>query len=145
MIGAGLVKSINNQADSVQAATENVGQSALDGLSSSLAALEAMVNENVDLTPTITPVLDLSLVNKTSADIWRMLNQKPLTLDTSISSATSADSSVQASQAANDDSNKPGDTFNFTQNNTSPKALSTADIYRNTKNQLSTAKGVLTA
>ena len=35
------------------------------------------------------------------------------------------------------------DRFTFIQNNTSPKALSEATIYRQTKNQISTAKGAL--
>ena len=36
-----------------------------------------------------------------------------------------------------------GNTFNFTQNKTSPKALSTVEIYRQTNNQLSKLKGAL--
>ena len=37
---------------------------------------------------------------------------------------------------------KSGNTYSFTQNNYSPKALSKADIYRATKNQFAQIKGV---
>ena len=47
--------------------------------------------------------------------------------------------------SANADSatNQNGPSFSFTQNNYSPKALSQIDIYRQTKNQFSAMKGVL--
>jgi hypothetical protein len=38
---------------------------------------------------------------------------------------------------------RPFGSVNYTQNNYSPKALTNAEIYRQTKNQLSTAKGAL--
>ena len=41
-----------------------------------------------------------------------------------------------------DDSSSQGD-ITFNQYNSSPKAISDADIYRQTKNQISVAKGVL--
>ena len=43
--------------------------------------------------------------------------------------------------------NKPvsGGTFSFVQNNYSPKPLSRIEIYRQTKNQISTMKGLVEA
>ena len=38
-----------------------------------------------------------------------------------------------------------GNTYQFTQNNYSPKALSRIEIYRQTKNQFSTLKGLVEA
>jgi hypothetical protein len=39
--------------------------------------------------------------------------------------------------------NTSGNTYQFTQNNYSPKALSRAEIYRQTKNQFAAMKGAL--
>ena len=52
----------------------------------------------------------------------------------------------ERSQAEGDDdavTDKSGVTLNFTQNNTSPKAIDTIDVYRNTKNQISSVKGMV--
>ena len=40
-------------------------------------------------------------------------------------------------------SSRAGNTYTFTQNNYSPKALSRLDIYRQTKNQFSALKGAV--
>jgi len=142
----GFALGLDKYAYVVKRSAENLATDTLDTLKDSLRDLSSVVGENVDLTPTITPVLDLSVVKRTSKELWSMMDVKPIRVDGSYSSAREAEASIQDSQdqTTTQQDNGSGDTFNFTQNNTSPKALSTADIYRNTKNQLSTAKGVLT-
>lgn len=49
----------------------------------------------------------------------------------------------QTEQAAAAAETTSGVNINFTQNNTSPEALSAIDIYRNTRNQLSMVKEAL--
>jgi len=144
MIVEGLAIGLERYAKLSEEAAEHVGERTLDGLSRSLADISEMVHDNVDLTPTITPVLDLTDVKRRSAELWNMLDTKPISVDSSVVSAQQAEAGVQQNKDDTDPGDTPGgDTFNFVQNNTSPKALSTADIYRNTKNQLSVAKGVL--
>ena len=144
MIVEGLAIGLERYSKLSEEAAEHVGEKTLEGLSRSLADISTMVHDNVDLTPTITPVLDLTDVKRRSAELWNMLDTKPIAVDSALVSAQQAEAGVQQTRDDADSSDSlGGDTFNFVQNNTSPKALSTADIYRNTKNQLSTARGVL--
>lgn len=51
--------------------------------------------------------------------------------------------SFHNSNVQNGESSPTGNTYQFTQNNYSPKALSRIDIYRQTKNQFSAMKGLV--
>ena len=130
----------------VAASAEGVGATALSTLKDSLSDLSSAVDSNIDLTPTITPVLDLTSVKKTSKELWSMMDTKPVKVDGSYSMARQAEVGYQNNRdvALVPADGLVGDTLIFNQTNTSPKALSTAEIYRNTNNQLSKAKGVLT-
>jgi len=90
----------------------------------------------------ITPVLDLSKVQKDAKTIGSVLGTKPIEADVSYSSAkTISGATTEARERVNaqvEQTQKP--TVEFTQNNYSPKALSAIEIYRNTRNQLSLAK-----
>ena len=50
---------------------------------------------------------------------------------------------VSEMEVQNGESSSAGNTYQFTQNNYSPKALSRIDIYRQTKNQFSAMKGLV--
>jgi hypothetical protein len=100
------------------------------------------------MTPTIRPVLDLSAIKKDSSLINGMIAPAPLSIDAGYTKAASI--SVDEKQAKMDaatvtDTIAPaGDTnISFVQNNTSPKALTASEIYRQTKNQISAVKGVV--
>lgn len=85
----------------------------------------------------ITPLVDLSNVME-SADLINAMFNSALSSTSSRTSAVIA--SANAANAYNSNSNiqngqpKYGNTYNFVQNNNSPKALSRVDIYRDTKN-----------
>jgi hypothetical protein len=130
----------------VTKSAENVGGSAMKALSNSLSNIST-ISANMDVRPTIRPVLDLTDVRKDSGLIGGILGGQSLTLDQSYAKATVLSNSQMANQdvvidkgAVTPDS---GTTLNFTQINNSPKALSQADIYRQTNNQISMAKGAL--
>lgn len=90
----------------------------------------------VDMNPVIAPVLDLSQVKKDSAALEAMLNTSA-----SYAQASSISAERQAALEASTSTDGPpptnGPTVEFKQYNTSPKALSESEIYRNTKNGLS--------
>lgn len=142
----GLANGIEKSIAAVTNATSFVGNTAVDAMKKSLSALSTAVSGNIDVTPTIAPVLDLSEIRKGSAMITDLLSQQPITIDSTYSKARYASVGYQANRDSVSDSNvpvlAPGD-ITFIQNNTSPKALSSAEIYRQTKNQLSIAKGAL--
>lgn len=126
-------------------ATARVGENMIDSMSKTLSGLGKVLGSDlIDFEPTITPVLDLSLVEKTAADLIKLLDVPNLDVSASYSKAQAAKASYEETRSTGDDSDTPagGTTYNFTQNNTSPKALSQAELYRQTENLISRAKKV---
>ena len=100
---------------------------------------EITENED-DLTPVISPVLDLTNLKESTRKIGSMFPGQSLSLASSVGiGRVSSTSSLDAQNGA------ATQQINFTQNNYSPKALSRVEIYRQTKNQISMMKGVTTA
>lgn len=101
------------------------------------AALDTI---GVSPNPKITPVLDLSQVKKKSGELNNLTRPKQVA-HVSLAHASAASrghAAVHAQQAHHKQAAvRP---VQFVQNNTSPKSLSTREIYRRTHNQLSHAK-----
>lgn len=131
----------------VTTATKNVGKSAIDTLRNSISGMSNIITGDIDMRPTITPLLDLTDFKRNASQIGSILTANPLLVETVYSKAKAAAADYKNNQGAlaeAKDANGGGDNISFTQINNSPKSLSSADIYRQTKNQLSVAKGVLT-
>lgn len=142
----GLVNGLDDTAVLAEKSAQNVGQSAVDGLTKAISNISDMALSTVDMNPTIKPVLDLSAVEKDSLAINSMLTPSTISVDTAYNQAASISADQQAAKSATDiateTSAKTGDTnISFIQTNNSPKALTPAEIYRQTKNQISAAKG----
>ncbi len=141
----GFADGLDHYATLVENSAADVGVGALDSLKKSLSTLSDSVSGNIDLTPTITPVIDLTQVKKSAGELGTLFELKPVNVAATTSSANvagvgyEANQDVAASNAAIDSSTS----VSYTQYNNSPKALSAAEIYRQTRNQLSTAKGGL--
>jgi hypothetical protein len=126
-------------------AAEGVAEDAIFALRKTLTNMGKVVGDNVDLSPVISPVMDLSQIRKDADQIGAMLRTKPISFEGSFSKATDVQAGYQENQdaaainAALAPDIRPDVTYN--QYNTSPKALSNEEIYRQTKNQLSIAKG----
>ena len=133
----GFVNGIYKLEGAVQNAASDVGDTAIDALAETIMAISEVVNTDIDMDPTIRPVLDLSNVSAGAARLNAMLS-------TNRALSISADNAMIASNLNTEGSldGKPGTTYNFTQNNYSPKALSRVDIYRQTRNQFAQLKGV---
>lgn len=116
---------------------ETVGKSALKTLALTITRAQDVVSENMNLNPVITPVLDLTLAHKGFSQL-NVMSKQQLIAARSISTVNSA-----AAAAAGMVAVTKGANVNFYQTNNSPKAISTTDIYRRTKNQISQAKGAL--
>jgi hypothetical protein len=129
-----------------------MAKKALKAVSKSLSSLSDMLTNNIDQNPTITPVLDLSNVKKNVGQIDKVLSgARTISFDSAYSSAVDASVGYRnnriTSESPNDSDRGTTATHSesiiFNQYNSSPKALSPADLYRQTKNQLSAARGVL--
>lgn len=141
--GEGMAIGLKNSSSIVTSAAENVGSNALTAMQKSLSNLKNAVATDMEFAPTIRPVLDLSNVQKNSALIGGMLTPPTFRVDDSYAYASSiATAQREHEESGYDEGDDPhGATIiNFTQNNNSPKALSPAEIYRQTHNQLSVVK-----
>ena len=124
------------------AAADAVGNDTIYTLKTTLDKIGSNIS-NVDMVPTITPVLDLTNVRKQASSIGDLLAASPLSVTATARSAEDTASIYDSKKSSGpDDSSSQGD-ITFNQYNSSPKAISDADIYRQTKNQISVAKGVL--
>jgi hypothetical protein len=123
-------------------ATERIGTNMIDTMSKSLSGMSKVLGSDlIDFDPTITPVLDLSLVRKDAAGLAALFEIPTLDVSTSYNKAQAAKATVDESRQPDEaDGDSGSTTYNFTQNNTSPKALSKAEIYRQTENLISRAR-----
>ena len=126
-------------------ATEKMGEDAISSMKKSISGLSNILSADMDTTPTIRPVLDLTDIQRDASKIPALIGSQPLSVNASFSGAKSAAVALDNSQLLLDtmaaDALRPDMTFN--QYNTSPKALSSAEIYRQTNNQLSRVKEAL--
>jgi hypothetical protein len=136
----GLAKGLNDSSKSVTDAVSSVGDDALSTMRDSMSKISEMIASGIDTNPTITPVLDLTQVQKGAQQIGKAMTVAPISADSSYGLAAQVDI-PQVVSSDGSDANAP--TIQFVQNNTSPKALSETEIYRQTNNQLSQAKNAL--
>jgi len=147
---SGLAKGLIASVGVVTQAGKYVGQSALTATKKAMANISSAVANDMSMNPTIRPVLDLSAIRKDATLISGLLTPPALTLEKSVAYASQAQmSGFEAQESANQveyerwAESRGGDVY-FSQTNNSPKALSNAEIYRKTNNQLSVAKKELT-
>lgn len=73
-MGEGMVIGLNDYASASIKAGRDLGDSAVDGLSQSISKIGSMLNSEMNVNPTIRPVMDLSEVKNGAASISDMLN-----------------------------------------------------------------------
>lgn len=143
----GLANGIDRMSKLVKVSTEDMAKLALSSLSSSLSKISTATKDEFSIKPVIRPVLDLTDLQKQSGQIRSVLSgARTIDFRASASSAQQAANGFQSNRNTvdpTDPSNQLPASVQFIQNNTSPKALSSAEIYRQTKNQLSKAKEVV--
>lgn len=130
--GLGFVNAIGTYAVKAYNASADMAKSAKTGLGNAIAKVKDMIDNGVDTQPMIRPILDLSDVEEKSHRLNTLFSRsQALTVNTGIAASRGQD-------LQNEDTNpNTGNSYNFTQNNYSPKALSRTEIYRQTKNQFS--------
>ena len=143
-IDEGLAIGIERNAGLAENSTEILGDNVASAMSETLALIAEAVSGDMDVTPTIRPVLDLSDVEAGKKSLDGMFDGSAINISNARLNASSAivSGNNQAStNGSNTDMN--GATFSFVQNNYSPKSLSAIDIYRQTRNQFSAMKRVI--
>jgi len=106
------------------------------------------IEDQFDSNPVVTPVMDLSEIEKGSGEMCDMIKKTELTKKAECNAGTvMKDMKAQETEAlkAQNKPKNPHDskqaTVQYVQNNYSPKALTPSEIYRLTKNQLKTQRG----
>lgn len=147
----GYANELVNNSYLAEDAASGMGESAIDMLKKTMSKVGSTLNDDIDMTPVIRPVLDLSLVKKDAGSIGSMFKTPQLAVDGMYAKATSllereriAKQNAEAQAEAQQQIPAPVEAkYEFKQYNSSPKSLSEAEIYRNTKNLISAAKGDL--
>ena len=135
----GMALGLNKYSDVVDRASEDVARSSLATIRETLSTAGSLPENH--LSPIISPVLDLTQMKKTAGTMGRILTTRPLSVAGSYSSASAASPNGAQTATGSDGASL----ISYTQNNYSPKAISTADVYRQTKNQLSTVRKAVDA
>lgn len=142
----GLAQGMDANSNVIDLAARRAGKTAIDALKSSMTSLPDFMDGEIDIQPTIAPVLDLTAFRKDASGINDILATKALEASVSAQNAQTISSTAEALAAAREASmgdTAPTTLIQLSQTNNSPKALSSAEIYRQTKNQLSIVKGAL--
>lgn len=142
--GEGFAKGLADAAPMIGKSAEKVADQAITSLSKTLSDVDKMSILGTDVRPVIRPVLDLSDVQKNAGKLGAMLPSAKMNVSGAFANASNTAALVRAS-GSDDPTNgtNAGQIVTFNQYNSSPKAISTAETYRNTKNVLSVAKGAL--
>ena len=116
-----------------------MGTSAVDGVRMAVAAINTL-DDDFTIKPRIVPVID----TKAMSDSARILNQGFRTSSAVVAQIDGINARIVDAQMAkypqSQNGANTGTNISFTQYNNSPKALSSIDIYRQTRNQLSRLK-----
>lgn len=139
-------------------ASEELGASAVEGVRRAMREMNKKTKTNLDVSPVVKPVMDLTEIKKGAGEMLKILPKK-YDLDTSAMGRKSyrraqellpgkdrlgLDTTFTPRPRTGLDTLKESKTeINFKQENHSPKALSTSEIYRNTNNQLAQLKEAL--
>jgi tape measure domain-containing protein len=140
----GAAKGLDDYSHIAVKSTVGMGEDMVDSLGKTLDGLSSVLGSDlIDFNPTISPVLDLTQVKKDAGEIADILKLPEFDINSSLNSANNAGSGFEENRSGGDepdDGTAGGDTYNYTQNNNSPKALSATEIYRQTKNLISRTK-----
>lgn len=139
----GVAVGLSEMSGVVAKAAADTGQTAIDSLRKSMTGFSDLVAGPIDIQPVITPVLDLSNVKENAGQIGTLLGRQ-VSVDAAYSKAAAiANARMAAHETPDIQTTSTAPQLTFNQYNNSPKPLSSADIYRQTNNQLSRAKGAL--
>lgn len=113
-------------------ATEKAGQELIDAVNDIFKGVD-LEDLSLEISPVVSPVLDLAQARAGAESLNNLFNSQQ-TIRANVEAARPR--TPEPPQQAQAQTVNRTTEINFTQNNTSPEALSAIDIYRNTQNQL---------
>jgi hypothetical protein len=143
--GEGLAVGLKESSRYVEKAAEDLGDTALKTLTVSLSNVGGDIQGALEAQPVITPVLDLSQLQRDATAISSLLDTSALAASVSYRQAAAI---AADSQKPTDDEGDGGGkhvTVEYTQNINAPKSPNAVEVYRGTRSQLSMVKEALEA
>jgi hypothetical protein len=123
------------------------GSGIVSKFGSAVSNISDGIDTNMNFSPTISPVVDLTDIKKSGSEIDALLANKTLNLSLSTDKAATISQGLPGSLSSlvpdNAQEVTKSTVVSLTQNNYSPKELSRIDIYRQTKNQILQLKGLV--
>jgi len=144
-VDEGFAVGINEYSKVVDTSVGDMATSAVDTMKTTIAKMPSIAPDIINTNPVITPVLDLSSMKEDAKRLETLLSQNKMNAQVSLLNAQTISASQNRSgfdQTTSANANQAA-LIQFEQNNYSPKALSSVEIYRQTKNQLALAKEAL--
>lgn len=145
----GMVEGFEAYSHLVSDASANVADNSLNSFHDVVSKVADYVASDMESVPVIRPIIDMDEIQNGVKKANNVLGGINRGINVTTNFAHNAANSFNTRKAsANDNSQIPnsqpqaGNTYNFTQNNYSPKALDRIEIYRQTKNQFSVMKGM---
>lgn len=142
--GEGLAIGLLSFVGKVSDAGHTVGDATIKAVEDSIKTVWDILNGDLDLSPRIVPVVDMSNVRNSAAYINRALRlNRPLAVST-VSTANDIAESFSSGRGKSTSANgsaKSGDIYNYYQTINSPKPVNRFEIYRQTKSLISRKKG----
>lgn len=140
----GMADGLASGGKAVTDAVQDIGDKSVTAMQKSMGQLSAIMADEIDPNPVITPVLDLSDISTGARKLQALTNVTPITAAASYKQATSITSATQATaEQVNADQAALLQEIKFEQNNYSPESLTATEIYRQTNNQLAQARKAL--
>jgi phage-related protein len=140
----GAALGVTNNAGMVVDAMGVMTNAAIQTVGKSMAAISKSVADVVDIQPKITPVVDLTQLKGGLSTMSSLIGDQQVKANVSATSAASISAANAAAASKAGLLAGGGTQLIFQQTNNSPVALDAITIYRQTKNQLSIARGALT-
>lgn len=144
-VDLGFAQGIAEYAGRVGKAITNMAEDTVNTMADAILDISSLLDSDVDTSPVITPVLDLTEIQNGSERLNSLLSNgignayvNAAYVGGTLNGNRSVVSEVAPSQT---ETNRT--VMNFTQNNYSPKSLSRTEIYRQTRNQFAQAKGLV--
>lgn len=99
----GYINMLYNYGSKVSAAGASIGTSAIDGISNAVSNISDVISGNIDSTPVITPVIDLSDIQNGTNQLYSMMNGiGDYSINGSLNTAKSTATSIQGTQLLTD-------------------------------------------
>lgn len=135
-LGAGLANGIKGSSNQAVGATTTMADATVNSFKSAISRVQDYIQNGMNDSLTITPVMDLSNIDAGLNKMSSLVGSRKFNLSGTLENASKVAAAFggTGSGVNSTQGNVVNNTYTFNQTNTSPKALSNAEIYRQTNN-----------